>query len=221
MGASSSNLTQAAIGDPQPIVEIAEIGGVTIQATGVSLTGGTALAASVLLLVIGALISFLTAKIKERYQFKKELRENSNIDVSGKWYAAWQTSINGLPNIDTEEVTLSQRGKTVRICNVEKAPENPDGGYLWSGQLHFLHGSSLMGWYSAREEENNSSRGMLYFSYASPRKTFIGKWVGAAYDGALITGFVVLMKDRSSAKARLLEFVSSHPQDLRLISDGH
>ena len=214
-----ANIPQPAI--EQPVVEIAEVGGITFQATGVSLTGGSALAASVFLLLVGALISFLTARFKERYQFRKELKENSNIDVSGTWYAAWQTSIDGTQNINTEEVKLAQKGKTVRILNVEKSPENPEGGYLWTGQLQFLHGSSLMGWYSAKEEENNASRGMLYFSYASPRKTFIGKWVGAAYDGALITGFVILMKDREKAKAQLLDFISKHPQDLRLISDGH
>lgn len=205
---------------PPPVVEIGEFVGVTLQATGVSLTSESAFAASAALLLIGAIITFTFGKIKEHFQFKKELKENSNIDVTGKWFAAWQTSIDGAQNVNTEEIKLDQKGKTVKINNTEKSPENPQGAYLWSGQLQFLHGSSLMGWYSAIKEENNSSRGMFYFSYSSPRKTFIGKWVGAAYDGALITGFVVMAKDRAVARQQLLDFISRHPQDLRLLSDG-
>lgn len=172
--------------------------------------------------IFGAIVGFFIKLIYDRYaikrRFKKELKDNNSIDVSGEWYAAWQTSVENITLINTEHLMLQQKGKTVKMWNTERSPENPRGGYLWDAQMQFFQGRNLMGWYLAKPEENNTSKGMMYFSYLSPRKIFYGKWVGTAYDGDLITGYVIISKDRTVSRKELEEFILNHPQDIRLIT---
>lgn len=166
----------------------------------------------------GVVLKYLYDRFATKQRFKKELEDNDFIDVTGEWYAAWQTSVDGKELLNTEHVKLIQKGKTLRIYNTEKSPENPKAGYLWEGQLQFFQGRSVMGWYFPKRGENNASRGILYMTHISQRKVFIGKWVGTAYDGELVTGFVVIGKDRTSARQELEEFTKKHPQDIQLIS---
>ncbi len=175
--------------------------------------------------IVGAITGFVVKLFYDRYaelrRFKKELEDNNHIDVSGEWYAAWQTSVDNELVINTEHLRLQQKGKTVKISNTERSPENPKGGYFWDAQMQFFQGKNLMGWYFAKPEESNASKGMMYLSYLSPRKIFYGKWVGTAYDGDLVTGYVVISKDRAASKNKLEEFMQNHPQDIRLITyDG-
>jgi hypothetical protein len=172
--------------------------------------------------IIGAIIGILLKYVYDRYaenrKFKKELEDNDFIDVTGEWYAAWQTSIDGKENLNTEHIKIIQKGKTLRLFNTEIAPDNPKGGYRWEGQLQFFQGRSVMGWYFPKEGENNASRGILYMTHISQKKIFIGKWVGTAYDGELVSGFVVIGKDRTSSLEELKDFIKEHPQDIQLIS---
>jgi hypothetical protein len=172
--------------------------------------------------IFGALLGFLIRYAYDKYsqsrKFKRELEDNDRIDVSGGWYAAWQTSIDGAPLLNTEQIRVLQKGKTLRMWNEERSPENPKGGYLWQAQAQFFQGRTLMGWFLAKPEENNASKGIMYFCYLSQRKTFYGQWVGTAYDGELVSGFAVIAKSRESAQTELSQFISCHPQDIRLIS---
>lgn len=162
--------------------------------------------------VVGMLLKALYDVIAARRRFKKELEDNDNIDVTGEWHAAWQTSVDGAELINTEHIKMLQKGKTVKVWNTEKSPENPKAGFLWESQSQFLQGRNLMGWYFAKAEESNASKGILYLSYLSPRKLFFGKWVGTAYDGELITGCVVFSKVRAEAKLELQRFIAAAGQ---------
>lgn len=168
--------------------------------------------------IVGIILKYFYDILAERRKFKRELKDNDNIDVTGEWYAAWQTSVDGNQILNTEHIKIEQKGKTLQIWNTEKSPENPKAGYLWEGQMQFFQGRNVMGWYFPKKEENNSSKGIIYMTFLSPRKLFYGKWVGTAYDGELVTGYVVIGKDRTTAKAYLEIFVTKHPQDLQLIS---
>jgi hypothetical protein len=167
--------------------------------------------------VVGVALKYLYDRWADRRRFKKELEDNNNIDISGEWCAAWQTSVEGSELVNCEAIQVIQKGKTVRIVNTERSPDNPKAGYLWEGQMQFFQGRNLMGWYFPRKEENNSSKGIMYMTYLSPQKKFIGQWVGSAYDGDLMAGYVVIKKDRSAARAELEAFIKAHPQDVRLI----
>lgn len=167
--------------------------------------------------VVGVGLKYFYDGWAEKRKFKRELEDNNDIDVSGEWCAAWQTSVDGSALVNCEAILIVQKGKTVQICNTEKSPDNPIAGYLWEGQLQFYQGKNLMGWYLPKKEENNSSKGIMYMTYFSPQKKFIGQWVGSAYDGDLMAGYVVIKKDRKDARAELEAFIKAHPQDIRLI----
>ncbi len=171
--------------------------------------------------IIGALISFGIQRYTEARKFKQELSSNNNIDVTGEdWFAAWQASVNGKLVLNTERLTLRQKGGTVRISNKEKSPENPEGGYLWSGQLQFYYGRDLLGWYFPLESENNTSKGIMFLNYNSAQKVFIGKWVGSAYDSPLSTGYVVISKEKQKSFDKLKEIIKNHPLAVSIISQS-
>lgn len=168
--------------------------------------------------LIGCALEYLVKFIVTKFSERKEVKDNDNINVSGDWYAAWQTSVNGRQVLNTEQLVIKQRGKTVTIENCERAPENPDGGYLWHSKLQFYHGRNLMGWYFPKKEENNTSKGIMFMTYFSPMRLFIGKWSGCGYDGELENGFLVFAKSRESAKNKLDELVNQYPGPVSLIS---
>lgn len=168
---------------------------------------------------VGALISLLIQYFIGKFKFRQELKDNNNINISGDdWFAAWQTSVNKEEIINTERLIITQKGNTVKIKNSEKSPENPIGGYLWKGQSKLYFGRDLMGWYNALKSENNTSKGIMFFCYNSPKKIFIGKWIGSSYDGPLSTGFGVISKDRKKSVDLLKNILSKHKHDVILIS---
>lgn len=174
--------------------------------------------------IFGALFGFLIKYFYDQYaegrRFKRELEDNNHVEVSGEWYAAWETSIDGAVLVNTEHLQLIQKGKTIRMWNTQRSPENPKGAYLWTAQLQFFQGRSVMGWFLAKPEERNTSKGIMYLCYFSQRRIFYGQWIGAAYDGELVCGFAVIAKDRSTARAELEAFIARHPRDVLLISYG-
>ena len=59
--------------------------------------------------------------------------------------------------------------------------------------MEFSHGETLMGSYYSENSENNTNRGMMYFTYEFTRPTF--SWVdgvgkGGAIDGPLLQWFL-------------------------------
>lgn len=171
--------------------------------------------------IAGVVIGMLVDSVRVKLKFKQELKDNNYIDVTGEnWYAAWHTSVDGVVNLNTEHLSIKQKGRTVKIRNLERAPENPKGGYFWEAQLQFYHGKTLMGWYFPLRAENITSKGILFLTYKSPRKIFWGKWVGSSYDGDLSNGFVVISKDRSESLRLLNEVIRKHTDKVNIIYDA-
>lgn len=168
--------------------------------------------------ILGCIVDIVVKYIIKKLTEKREIRDNDNVNVSGEWYAAWQTSVRGVEILNSEQLTIKQRGKMVFIENCERAPENPDGGYLWHSKLQFYQGRNLMGWYFPKKEENNTSKGIMFMTFFSPRKLFLGKWSGCGYDGELENGFLVFAKTRELAKQQLEELVKKYPGPVSVIS---
>lgn len=168
-----------------------------------------------LFLVLGIALSTVGSGLVSFWRKRREIAENQRIDLSGdNWFAAWETSVNGEIKINTESLTISQSGAHVWMKNTEPSPENPEGGYLWKGQLLFSHGESLMGWYYPLKKENITSRGIMYYTYDSQRHFFVGQWVGKSYDGNLCRGFSCIAKSRDRARSgllKLIEMAKTHP----------
>ncbi|WP_299676209.1 hypothetical protein [uncultured Dokdonia sp.] len=172
-------------------------------------------------MILGLILGSVIDGYKSKRKFKKELKNNNFIDISGNdWFAAWQTSVENTMNLNTECVLMQQKGQTVKICNTEKAPENPKGGYLWEAQLQFFHGKTLMGWYFPLQQENITSKGIMFLTYQSSKRVFFGKWVGSSYDGDLSNGFVVISKDRDDSLRLLKEIIGKHTDKVNIIYDA-
>lgn len=171
-----------------------------------------------LFLLLGIFLAEIYSVIKRAITTRRELRRNNRIVLRGKdWFAAWQASTDNVPNINTEKVTIRQRGGEVWMWNTELAKENPKGTFFWSAKLEFSLGETLMGLYYPRKGANISSRGIIYYTYDSPRKVLLGKWVGKAIDGSLCNGFTAIAKDRETARRYvelLIEQSKNHPVNI-------
>lgn len=121
------------------------------------------------------------------------------LDLSGRWFAAWDTSRNRVPVIDRHEITATHRGIEFTFA--------ADGDYLWSGNLRHVDGS-LMGTYLATERAR-MFRGSLYFTLAEDGSAAIGRWSGLWADGLVGGGWGVLARDEDRA-GRLMDTVKAH-----------
>lgn len=187
----------------------------------------TALPEIIISSVIGFFLGLLFNFFKNFFTARKELKDNNNIDISGDWYARWQTSVNRQVICNTEKTKMKQKGRTISFSNIDKSSENPTGGYLWTANLKFYNGQTLMGWYFPKKEENITSKGIIFLTYFSQRNIFLGKWAGQGFDGPLQSGYVVIAKDPNRAK-RILDSIQKvtksaeiMEQDIEITSNIH
>lgn len=170
-------------------------------------------------MVGGVLLTLACEAIREKYRFRRELKQNNYFDLSGyDWFAAWQTSVGHQELINTEEIIIEQKGALVKIHNREKSRENPKGGYRWVSQMRFYFGRDLMGEYFSVPEEQNALKGIMYFNYDSAKKRLIGRWVGSSYDSPLSSGFGVISKNKAEAVETLKQLIKNHPDKVPIIT---
>lgn len=94
---------------------------------------------SIIFTFLGVFVGMMVDNIRTNFKFRQELKDNNFIDVTGKdWFAAWHTSVENTLNLNTENLSFEQKGQTVKVKNLERAPENPKGGYFWEAQLQFF-----------------------------------------------------------------------------------
>lgn len=123
------------------------------------------------------------------------------LDLSGEWFATWQTSRGGVPVIDRHGLIASHAGDRLAL--------SATGDYLWSADLD-LFDSSLMGTYRSTERDRQF-RGTLYFDLADDAHAMMGRWSGRWADGVLGKyGFGVIARDSDRAD-RLLDWLIHHP----------
>jgi transcriptional regulator with XRE-family HTH domain len=115
--------------------------------------------------------------------------------LTGEWWAAWQTYIGGDETITTQPVAIQQTGATLQIKALALAEQEHTGDYLWRGELRLWGTDTLMGWYVATDE-NVRSKGTMFFVLHTQGDHAIGRWVGTSYDGPVITGAAALARDR-------------------------
>lgn len=125
-----------------------------------------------------------------------------SVDLSGRWHAIWQTTVDGHPNINTEVVTVAQARRRLRVENLQRSPENPIGGYLWCGEgsLHDNHAVTLS---YAATETRVTSRGVLYLIVNPSGDYLVGRWVGCNIDSNLSWGYGVLAKDKERGMTKM------------------
>lgn len=126
--------------------------------------------------------------------------ETHRIDLTGDWWACWQSWKDGEEVINPHEVRMSQRGDLVEIVAVTRGTPLDGGGYLWQGEMRVWDNEVLMGWYVANEGAVRS-KGTLYFTLHQHGISAIGRWVGLSYDGPIVTGWSALARSEKEVVA--------------------
>ncbi|MFC4109567.1 helix-turn-helix transcriptional regulator [Micromonospora zhanjiangensis] len=121
------------------------------------------------------------------------------IDLSGDWWACWQTWNKGREILNPHQVRMRQKGDAVEVLAVTRGTQRfEDGGYLWRGELRLWDNEILMGWYVA-DEAAVRSKGTLYFVLHQHGQRMSGRWVGLSYDGPIVTGWGAVAKTEEEA----------------------
>lgn len=109
-----------------------------------------------------------------------------HLDLTGDWYAGWQTWRDGQEALAVQSVRLAQRGEDIDAQTVTHGLR--DTGYHWRGGFRLWDNEVLLGWYAA-SESSVRSKGTMYFVLHPHGTHMRGRWVGLGYDGKIMTGW--------------------------------
>jgi transcriptional regulator with XRE-family HTH domain len=125
--------------------------------------------------------------------------ETRRIDLSGDWWACWQSWKAGVEAIRTQQIHLRQRGDVIDTAAVTRGAELDDGGYLWRSELRIFDNEALIGWYAA-DDGAVRSKGSLYYALHPHGVHATGRWVGLSYDGPLVSGWATMARTEDEVK---------------------
>jgi transcriptional regulator with XRE-family HTH domain len=140
-------------------------------------------------------------------------RPTAQLNLTGRWWAAWQTWTKGKEILTTQPVEMEQHGQTVRIRALQRSEENVQAGYVWTGELRLWDSHTLMGWY-ASEDSNVRVLGTLFYVLHAHGNFMEGHWVGTSYDGPIVAGWTAIAQARDEARSiveRLIDSGASRP----------
>jgi transcriptional regulator with XRE-family HTH domain len=130
------------------------------------------------------------------------------VNLTGHWWASWQTSRSGVEKIATQEVEIKQEGSTLRIGTVTRGLSVEEGGYHWSGEMRLWDNEILMGWY-ASNDGSIRSKGTMYFVLHPHGLNMSGRWVGLGYDDQIMTGFASMAHSREASEESIALLIHS------------
>ena len=122
------------------------------------------------------------------------------IDLSGQWWASWQTFRDGVEKIATQQVECKQEGELIQVATITHGLSVEEGGYHWNGELRLWDNEILIGWYAATEGSVRS-KGTMYFALHPHGLHMAGRWVGLGYDDRIMTGWGSMARTREGAEA--------------------
>jgi transcriptional regulator with XRE-family HTH domain len=91
------------------------------------------------------------------------------IDLGGRWWAAWQTFKEGQEVITCQEVNLHHQAQAIQVHALTRGIEVAEGGYLWREELKIRDNEILMGWYAADDGATRSKGTMYFVLHSVPR----------------------------------------------------
>ena len=124
------------------------------------------------------------------------------LQITGDWWAGWQTWKDGAPVHTSQPVQIRQRGTDLDIAALERGISAEEGGYLWRGQLPLWDNEILMGWYAA-DDHAVRSKGTLYLVIHPHGHQMRGRWVGLSYDGPIVSGWSAFARTEQEAQTLL------------------
>ncbi|MFN2496227.1 MAG: helix-turn-helix transcriptional regulator [Pseudonocardiaceae bacterium] len=126
--------------------------------------------------------------------------ETHRVDLTGDWWACWQSWKDRVEVLNPHQIRMSQRGDDIEIVAVTRGTPLEGGGYLWRGEMRLWDNEILMGWYTA-DEGAIRSKGTLYFVLHQHGIHLTGRWVGLSYDGPIITGWSAIARTEGEVTA--------------------
>jgi len=130
-----------------------------------------------------------------------------DLDLSGDWWAAWQTWKDGAPRVDTHTLEILQRGELLQLDAARAVPLE-QGSYRWRGELRLWDNEALIGWYHSTDGAVRS-KGTLYFSLHPHGTHAWGRWVGMSYDGPVISGWGSIARTQEHAAQLVHDLIDS------------
>ena len=121
------------------------------------------------------------------------------VNLTGDWWASWQTSMEHEEVITAQEVRLEQQADKITVVTTTRGISVDEGGYMWRGELRLWDNEILMGWYAA-DEGSVRSKGTMYFVLHPHGVGARGRWVGLSYDGKIMTGWGALAKTEQDVR---------------------
>lgn len=110
------------------------------------------------------------------------------IDLTGDWWASWQTFKDQDEVVTLQEVRFRQQAELINVETITRGLALDEGGYHWRGELRLWDNEILMGWYAALDG-GVRSKGTMYFVLHPHGQKMSGRWVGLSYDGKIVTGW--------------------------------
>ncbi len=124
------------------------------------------------------------------------------VNLSGDWWASWQTFKDTEEVITAQEVQFRQQGDLISVQTSTRGIAVEDGGYHWRGELRIWDNEILMGWYAA-DDGSVRSKGTMYFVLHPHGLRMDGRWVGMSHDGKIITGYGGIARSEDEARAAI------------------
>ncbi len=124
------------------------------------------------------------------------------VNLTGDWWASWQTFKDEEEVITAQEVQFRQQGDLISLQTITRGIAVEDGGYHWRGELRLWDNEVLMGWYAA-EDGSVRSKGTMYFVLHPHGQRMHGRWVGLSYDGKIVTGWGGMARSENEARAAI------------------
>jgi transcriptional regulator with XRE-family HTH domain len=121
-----------------------------------------------------------------------------DLDLSGDWWAGWQTWKDGVPRVDTHMLEVHQRGELLHL-EAERAIPVEEGSYRWRGELRLWDNEALMGWYRSTDGAVRS-KGTMYLALHPHGTHAWGRWVGMSYDGVVVSGWGAIARTDDQAR---------------------
>jgi transcriptional regulator with XRE-family HTH domain len=131
--------------------------------------------------------------------------EGQRVDLSGDWWAAWQTWKDSAEVVNVHEIRMHPRGDVLDVAATTRGTQTlDDGGYLWRGEMRVWDNEVVMGWYIATEGAVRS-KGTMFFSLHQHGQRMSGRWVGLSYDGPIVTGWGAIARTEDDVTAVMNE----------------
>lgn len=132
-----------------------------------------------------------------------------DLDLSGQWWAGWQTWKDGVERIDTHPLEVNQRGE-VMYLDAERAVSIEEGSYAWRGEFRLWDNEALMGWYRSVDGAVRS-KGVMYLALHAHGTHAWGRWVGQSYDGLVISGWGAMARTQTRAHDIVRDLIDNQP----------